>query len=128
MQESGRVRRARASAPELEQRNCGPLFTALTGRYRKLNFSMKGLLVHLIGDQVKDFLKDFIYLFIFKEGGREGEREGEKHQCVVASRVPPAGDMARNPGLCPDSELNRRPFGLQALAQSTEPQQPGQPE
>ena len=65
-------------------------------------------------------------LFIFRERGREGEREGEKHQCVVASRTPPTGDLARNPGMCPDRESNRRPFGLQTSAQSTEPHQPGQ--
>ena len=46
-----------------------------------------------------DFLKIyFIYLF-FREKGREGEREGEKHQCVVASCVPPTGDLACNPGI-----------------------------
>ena len=46
------------------------------------------------------------YLFVFRERIREGEREGEKRQCVVASRVPPTGDLAHNPGLCPDQELN----------------------
>ena len=30
----------------------------------------------------------------------KGEREGGKHQCVVASRVPPNGDLARSPGMC----------------------------
>ena len=69
------------------------------------------------------FFKDVIYLFL--ERGGEGEREGEKHQCVVASRAPPAGNMTRNPGLCPDWESNRRPFGLQSGTQSTEPHQPG---
>ena len=43
------------------------------------------------------FLKRF-YLFIFRERGKEGEREREKHQGVVASHVPPRGDLARNPG------------------------------
>ena len=33
--------------------------------------------------------KDFIYFFL--EGG---EGEGEKHQCVVASHVPPTWDLA----------------------------------
>ena len=61
------------------------------------------------------------YLFIF----REREREGEKHPCVVASHAPPTGDLAHNPGLCPDWESNRQPFGSQAGTQSTEPQQPG---
>ena len=50
-----------------------------------------------------------------------GERE--KHQC--ASHAPPTGDLAGNPGRCPDWERNQQPFGLQAHAQSTEPHQPG---
>ena len=62
---------------------------------------------------------------MFRERGREGEREREKHQCVVASHVPPSGDLACNPGMCPDWELNQRPVGSQAGTQSTEPQQPG---
>ena len=65
------------------------------------------------------------YLFLFKERGREGEREGEKHQCVVASHAPPTRDMACDPGMCPDWELNRQPFASQAHAQSTELHQPG---
>ena len=36
------------------------------------------------------------------------------------------GDLAHNPGMCPDWELNQRPSGLQAGAQPTEPHQPGQ--
>ena len=71
------------------------------------------------------FLKKVIYLSIFKERGREGEREGEKHQYVVASHAPPTGDLALNPGMCPDWESDQRPFGSQAGAQSTEPHQPG---
>ena len=47
------------------------------------------------------------YLFIFRERGRERERKGEKHHCVVASYMPPTGDLACNPGMCPDGELNR---------------------
>ena len=58
--------------------------------------------------------------------GREGEREGEKHQGVVACHAPPTGDLAHNPGMCPDWELNLRAFGSHAGAQSTEPPQPGQ--
>ena len=53
------------------------------------------------------------------------EKKREKHQCVVASHAPPTGDLACNPGMCPDWELNRRPFGSQAGIQSTEPYQPG---
>ena len=43
----------------------------------------------------------FIYLFIL-EREREGEREGERHRCVVVSHVPLVGDLACNPGMCPD--------------------------
>ena len=39
---------------------------------------------------------------------------------MVASGVPLTGDLARNPGMCPDWELNQRPLGLQAGAQSTD--------
>ena len=53
-------------------------------------------------------MKKFIDLF-FREGEREGEREGMKHQCVLASRMPPTGDLACNPGMCPDRELNQQP-------------------
>ena len=69
--------------------------------------------------------KDFIYLFLEREEGREKERE--KHQCVFASHAPPphTGDLACNPGMCPDQKSNQWPFGLQAGTQSTEPHQPG---
>ena len=65
------------------------------------------------------------HLFIFRESGKEREREGEKHQCVVVSHTPPTGDLACNPGMCPDWELTRLSFGSQAATQSTEPHQPG---
>ena len=55
----------------------------------------------------------------------EGEREGEKHQGVVASHATPTGDLAHNPGIFPDWELNMWPLGLQAGTQSTDSQQPG---
>ena len=67
----------------------------------------------------------FKILLVFRERGREGEREGEKHQCVVASHTPPTGDLAHNPGMCPDWESNQQAFGFQAGTQSTEPHQPG---
>ena len=72
------------------------------------------------------FFKKRFYLFIFRQRGRVGEREGKKHQHVVASHAPPTGDLACNPGICPDWELNQQPFGSQAGAQSTEPHQPRQ--
>ena len=66
-----------------------------------------------------------VLLIYFWEQGRDREREGEKHQYVVAFCMPPTGDLARNPGMCPDWELNQGPFGSQAGTQSTEPHQPG---
>ena len=53
-----------------------------------------------------DFFK-IVFIYLFLERGREGEREGEKHQCVVAPHVPPIGDLACKPGMCPDGELNQ---------------------
>ena len=78
--------------------------------------------IQLIFDQhfVNIVLKDFLNLF-FRERRQEEDREGEKHQCVVPSHMPPPGDLACNSGMCPDWESNRRPFGLQASTQSTEP-------
>ena len=38
---------------------------------------------------------------------------------------PLTGDLACNPGMCPDWELNWQPFGSYAGAPSIEPQQPG---
>ena len=36
----------------------------------------------------------FVWLFVcFRWGWRDGERVGEKHQCVVASGMPPTGDL-----------------------------------
>ena len=65
----------------------------------------------------------FSTFYLFRERGKEGERR--KHWCVVASHTSPAGDLACNPGVCPDWESNQRPFGSQAHAQSTELHQPG---
>ena len=36
------------------------------------------------------------------------------------------GDLGRNPGMCPDWELNLQLFRSQAGTQSTQPNQPGQ--
>ena len=44
--------------------------------------------------------KDYNYLFLKR--GREEEREGEKHRCVVVPCTPPTGDLAHNPGMCPN--------------------------
>ena len=67
------------------------------------------------------FFKDFIYLFLERGEGRERG----KHQHVVASRTPLTGDLACNPGLCPDRDSKQWSFGSQPGTQSTEPHQPG---
>ncbi|KAF6125340.1 hypothetical protein HJG60_009839 [Phyllostomus discolor] len=64
------------------------------------------------------FFKVF-YLFISTEREREGNIS------VWLTVTPPTGDLAHNPGICPDWESNRRPFRLQAGTHSTEPHQPG---
>ena len=79
---------------------------------------------HQSGLRAKNSLLFLKILFIFRERGEEGEREREKHQCVVASHRPPTGDPAHNPGMCPDWELNRQPFGLQDGTQSAESPHP----
>ena len=67
--------------------------------------------------------------FTFRGEGRQKERERNinvwmKHW-LVASCTPPAGDLAHNPGMYPDWELNKWPFTLQNDTQSTEPHQSG---
>ena len=65
----------------------------------------------------------FIYLY-FREGKGERKRGRETLECGCLC-APPTGDLARNPGTCPDWDSNWRPFGSQAGPQSTEPHQPG---
>ena len=74
--------------------------------------------------KLSHFLKDFIYLFLERGEGRERGRETS--MCCCLSHIPTPGDLAHNPGTCPDLELNPQPLSSQASAQATEPQQPGQ--
>ena len=45
--------------------------------------------------------------------------------CGCLSHIP-TGDLAHNPGMCPDWEMNWRSFGSQSDTQSTKPHQAGQ--
>ena len=45
--------------------------------------------------------------------------------CDCLTHTHPTGDLACNPGICPDWESNWQPFGSQARTQSTELHQPG---
>ena len=90
---------------------------------------MENFMVYVFYHNGKIKYKNFFFfqrfhLFIL-ERRREGEWEGEKHQCVFASHVSLVGDLAWNPGKCPDWESNWRCFGSQTSTQSTEPHQPG---
>ena len=67
-----------------------------------------------------DFFKKILFIYFQRKG------KGEKHQCVVVSPMSTTGDLACNPGMYPDWELNWWPFGLQACTQSTGLHQPGQ--
>ena len=68
------------------------------------------------------------YLLLERGEGREKERDRnidvlDIHQ-LVASCTPPIGELACNPGVCPNWELNGKLFSLLASTQSTEPHQP----
>ena len=78
-----------------------------------------------ISNSTVHFLKKILFIYFQTEGKGERKRWREKNQCVVASCVPPTGDLAHNPGMCSHRELNLSPFGLQTGTQSTEPYQPG---
>ena len=60
---------------------------------------------------LKILFKDFIDLFLERGEGRENERERNIHvreiHRLVASHTPPTGDLAHNPGRCPDWGLNQ---------------------
>ena len=54
-------------------------------------------------------------LIDFTERGREGEGDREKHKCkreisIGAFHTCPNRNQTCNPGVCPDQELNLRPF------------------
>ena len=78
------------------------------------------------------FLKRF-FVFLLLERGEGREKKRERHSTVgeiqqsVASRTPPTGDLACNPGMCPDWESNQWPFSFGDDAQPTEPHWSGLP-
>ena len=60
------------------------------------------------------FFFNFIYLFLERGEGRETERE-RNINVWLPLMWPPTGDLACNPGMCPDWESNQRPFGSQPV-------------
>ena len=65
--------------------------------------------------------KDFIYLFLERGEGREKERERYINVWLPLAH-PLLGTWPTTQAMCPDWELNQRPF---VSAQSTEPHQSG---
>ena len=60
---------------------------------------------------MKSFFK--FYLIIFREReGKEKERERNINVWLTLA-FPATGDLAHNPGMCPDWESNWQPFGSQ---------------
>ena len=57
--------------------------------------------------------KDFIYSFLERGEGKAKERERNINAWLPS--VPPTGDLAHNPSMCHDWELNWRPFGSQPM-------------
>ena len=57
------------------------------------------------------------------EKQRERNIDVQEKHLPAASCTPPTGDLAHNPGMCPDWELNRRPLALWDNTQPTEPHQ-----
>ena len=51
------------------------------------------------------FIKDSIDLFLERGEGREKERERNINVWLPLN-IPPTGDLARNPGMCPDWEMS----------------------
>ena len=69
--------------------------------------------------------KDLINLF--PDNGEGKEKERERNISVWLPHTALTGDLAHNPGMCPDREPNWCLCGLQAGgAQSTELHQPGE--
>ena len=76
------------------------------------------------------FFKKILFIYFQRvKGGRKRGRETSVCGCLSSTPYwgpgPQPGDLAHNPGTCPDWELNQRPFASQPVAQSTESHQPG---
>ena len=64
-------------------------------------------------------------MYLFPDRGEGKEKERERNISVWLPHTPPTVDLAHNPGMCLDWELNQQPFSLQVGTQSTEPYQLG---
>ena len=57
----------------------------------------------------------FIYFQREGKGGRQRKRGRKTSMCGCLLHAPHAGDLAHNPGMCPEWESNWRPFGSQPV-------------
>ena len=73
----------------------------------------------------KLLFKDFIYLLLERGKGRERNINMQETRELVVSCLPPAGNPAHNPGMCPEWESNWWLLGSQDSPKSTEPHQLG---
>ena len=64
-------------------------------------------------------LLSFFFFNLFLERGKDNV------WLLLVHPLPGVGELACNPGMCPDQEVNQQCFGSQAHAQSTKPHQPG---
>ena len=83
-------------------------------------YALKELITHLTCCVSYLFLR--FYLFIFRHRGNERGRETSMCGCLPYT---PYWGPGWQPRHVPDWESNTWPFGSQAVAQSTEPHQPG---
>ena len=65
-----------------------------------------------------------LFIYFWRGEGREKERKKNINVWSPLKRSL-LGNLAHNPGMCPDWERNPRPFAFQARAQSTELHQLG---
>ena len=64
-------------------------------------------------------------MYLVVERGKGRKKRGRETSICGCLLHAPTGDLACNPGMCPDWEWYRRPFASQAGTQSTELHQPG---
>ena len=63
-----------------------------------------------------NFFKDYLFIYFYRGEGKEKERE-RNINVWLSFACPRHGDLACNPGMCPDWESNCQPFGSQASTQ-----------
>ena len=62
---------------------------------------------------------------MYFERGKRREKERERNIDWLPPTRPPTRGLACNPGMCPEWELNWRPFSSQDCTEPTEPYHPG---